>query len=570
MKMKFVVALLVVLSICLLIAGCGSDSLSSPQSSYPIDTTVVTTLEKTILPVDPPVGNTVMPNDVENYARYGYGVWASQPGIGYVKKLDLMPSGYAAASQTVTNSASLFRFFTMTDIHLTDVQSPASVMFFGLGLVPGEAAVNSAYSPVIPYTTQVLDAAVQTVNALHRKQPLDIGLFLGDAINLGQHNELRWYIDILDGKTINPNSDPQSTATTDFMRPFKAAGLDATLKWYQVLGNHDHFWSGMLVPNDKIKQTYVGGNILNIGDLMQGNGLDSTGYYTGVMDGYSPFGKVILAGPQSSFATPPKINANPARKFVPRSDWISEFFTTTSYPIGHGFSASVTDPDLAACYSFEPKGSALPLKVIVLDNTEPETITGPLGANGYLNQTRFDWLKNELREGEQNGKLMIVAAHVPIGVNNKPPLWDPAAPITESALITELNKYSNLILWVAGHRHFNTVTPMLSPDPSKPEFGFWEVETSSLRDFPQQFRTFDIVRNSDNTISIFATNVDPAVRAGTPAATSRSMVVAAYQIFNGATSMQNKPTGSLNVELVKQLSLAMQIKIQKYGSPIIR
>lgn len=32
-----------------------------------------------------------------------------------------------------------------------------------------------------------------------------------------------------------------------------------------------------------------------------------------------------------------------------------------------------------------------------------------------------------------------------------------------------------------------------------------------LRDFPQQFRTFEIVRNSDNTVSILTTGADPAV-----------------------------------------------------------
>ncbi len=177
-------------------------------ASYPIDSTVVTTLERTVTPVEPPTRYPVMPNDVADFAYYGYGVWAYQTGIGFNKMLDLMPADYVSVSKTVTNSGSLLRFFTMTDIHLTDVQSPASALFFGLGLIPEQAANNASYSPVIPYTTQVLDAAIQTVNALHRNQPLDFGLFLGDAINLGQMNELRWYIDILDGETINPNSDP--------------------------------------------------------------------------------------------------------------------------------------------------------------------------------------------------------------------------------------------------------------------------------------------------------------------------------------------------------------------------
>ena len=39
--------------------------------------------------------------------------------------------------------------------------------------------------------------------------------------------------------------------------------------------------------------------------------------------------------------------------------------------------------------------------------------------------------------------------------------------------------------------------------------------------------TFEIYLNSDNTISIVTTNVDPAVKDGTPAAKSRAYAVAA-------------------------------------------
>jgi hypothetical protein len=93
------------------------------------------------------------------------------------------------------------------------------------------------------------------------------------------------------------------------------------------------------------------------------------------------------------------------------------------------------------------------------------------------------------------------------------------------------------------------------------------IETSSLKDFPQQFRTFDIIRNSDNTVSIFVVNVDPAVKEGSLAATSRSYAIAAEQIFKN--KIDTTPTGSsYNAELVKQLSSEMQVKIQNYGTPL--
>ena len=56
------------------------------------------------------------------------------------------------------------------------------------------------------------------------------------------------------------------------------------------------------------------------------------------------------------------------------------------------------------------------------------------------------------------------------------------------------------------------------------------METSSLRDFPQQLRTFEIYLNSDYTVSVVTTNVDPAVATGTPAATSRKYAVAVQQM----------------------------------------
>ena len=140
--------------------------------------------------------------------------------------------------------------------------------------------------------------------------------------------------------------------------------------------------------------------------------------------------------------------------------------------------------------------------------------------------------------------------------------------ITDTDLITTLQKKgSNLILWLAGHQHNNQVTPFKSPDPNHPETGFWEVQTASLRDFPQQFRTFDIVRNTDNTISIIITNVDPAVRDGSPAAMSRFYAIAARELYNTPT-LPATPTGTYNAELIKQLSPEMQTKIQNYGTPI--
>jgi hypothetical protein len=173
---------------------------------------------------------------------------------------------------------------------------------------------------------------------------------------------------------------------------------------------------------------------------------------------------------------------------------------------------------------------------------------------------------SELDKGQAEGKLMIIAAHIPIGVEaaGSPMGWGSAACVSENELIAKLHTYPNLILWIAGHRHRNAVTALKSPDAGRPELGFWEIETASLRDFPQQFRTFEIVRRSDDTVSIITTDVDPVVEDGSLAATSRTYAVAAQQIFNNPIGLL--PTGSCNAELIVQLTADMQAKLKRPGA----
>ena len=555
MRLKKIIILVIALCFGLILVAC-----EKQQVSYPIDSTVSTTLESTVIPVPvPTLPVSIFPYELSEYSQYGYGVWQYGGGLGFQRRLDIMPPAYINTS--VTNTASLLNFFAMTDIHITDKESPAQGIYFGY-----KGGLSPAYSPVMLYTTHVLDAAIQTINAIHKQNPIDFGISLGDTINNDQYNELRWYVDVLDGKNINPDSgakdDPVPGPYNDYQDEYKAAGLDKTIPWYQTLGNHDHLWMGSIAANDHIRQAYTGEAILNMGNIfIDPLGINSRGFYMGSIDGSTPYGDVIGAGPVTDFANPPKITADPNRRPLSRTEWMSEFFTTTSNPVGHGFTQTNLDNDFAS-YCFEPK-SDIPIKVIVLDDTQKD-----VNGQGSLDAERYDWLVSELGKGQAEGKLMIIAAHIPIGVETPGSFlgWSTSSPVSEKKLIAKLHTYPNLIMWIAGHRHQNTVTALKSPDADRPELGFWQIETSSLRDFPQQFRTFEIVRNSDNTISIFTTNVDPAVKDGSLAAISRSYGVAAQQIFNNPIVLL--PTGSYNAELVKQLTTEMQAKIQNYGTPI--
>ncbi len=65
---------------------------------------------------------------------------------------------------------------------------------------------------------------------------------------------------------------------------------------------------------------------------------------------------------------------------------MSEFFKTTSTPVGHGFTQANLDNDFAS-YTFEPK-SAIPIKVIMLDVTQKNQDYDVHG-QAYLDQARY-------------------------------------------------------------------------------------------------------------------------------------------------------------------------------------
>jgi hypothetical protein len=88
-------------------------------------------------------------------------------------------------------------------------------------------------------------------------------------------------------------------------------------------------------------------------------------------------------------------------------------------------------------------------------------------------------------------------------------MW-PGPEYTDEYVLNTLHQYPNLILWMAGTSACEC-GDAATRSARRPTLAFWEVETCSLRDHPQQFRTFDIRRNSDNTVSIIITDVDPAV-----------------------------------------------------------
>jgi metallophosphoesterase (TIGR03768 family) len=540
---------------------------------YPIDPEVRTTLDRMISfprALSPGLAKDQL-DQIQRYAELGYGEWTFGAGLPLIRRTDLLPNDSVDPAGRISRLA---RFFSISDIHTTDKEAPNQLIDFQRR-EPAAVDNTSIYSGVILYSTQVLDAAIQTVNALHRTDRFDFGISLGDTCNSTSYNELRWYIDVLDGGPINPSSGAHAGAdTVDYQKPFLAAGLDRDIPWYQVLGNHDHFLIGSFPvdaePTLGFREAYTADSVWAIGNALVPQAdkfpalFDFERFrqgplrYPGVIDGLSPFGTIVGAGDVAdpAFAAgPPKVVPDPDRRSLTRSEWGAEFFDTTSSPIGHGFhlvdrNDPAWDSDGFACYSFLPDPK-IPLKIIVLDITQSEHDgSKDIHGHGYLDRKRWAWLRSELAKGQAGNQLMIVAAHIPIGVSaigSETEWWqgdDNTKPGYENAvdlagLVEALQDTPNLILWIAGHRHLNTVKAFRSPDPARPELGFWQVETSSLRDFPQQFRTFEIVLNDDDTVSVVTLNVDPAVAEASPAANSRRYAIAAQQIIGNDLRINN-------------------------------
>jgi metallophosphoesterase (TIGR03768 family) len=580
-----------------------------------------TTLQQTVLPDWPtsPFPADFCPCDLPVYQQNGFGVWTLQPtGLGY-QAPDMATGAVTASSALPSDGTPLLNFFTISDVHICDKESPGRCIGYSYNFpaimttitadgeqVPYPIGNTSSYSGIILYTTHVLDAAVQTINALHQATPFNFGVALGDAADNTQYNELRWYINVLDGNPITPSSGLKGGTDIVYQQTYQPAGLNKSIKWYQVIGNHDQFWMGSTKVTNQIRQTLVGSNVLHLGKITLpptpsdwtaafNDNDPSTYYYMGVVDGATEYGEIVKTGPGTAFNGTPQVVADPSRRSLSAGQWMNEFFNTTSQPVGHGFTQQMVQQGFA-CYSFMPV-SGIPVKVIVLDDTDKVGC----GAAGALDQQRFTWLKNQLKAGQEADELMIICAHIPVkpyanapmgnsGANpsyyNIWPYPDSDTSVSQVTLLEALQNYPNLIMWISGHVHRNTITPQ--PTTSNPEYGLWEVETPSLRDFPQQFRRFQITLNGDH-ISIFTDDGDTAPGSNSPAYTSRSYAIGAIQIFqdgwiggptalpyNEGSSVQQGPgmdpaTGVYNAELVikmDQLSLKLQNKLASL-SPVV-
>ncbi len=338
---------------------------------------------------------------------------------------------------------------------------------------------------------------------------------------------------------------------------FTAAGLD--MPHYVTFGNHDA--------------------------LVQGNAFANAAYEavaTGCVKPLTPFiadpgsfGSALeaiadldLAGVLGLLGTDPTkialVPPDPNRQFVSKLQW-KEIWRGGTQADGHGFdfvdpAEETASAGAAGYYSWSPEPG---MRFISVDTVSEAGVIGP-SADGNVDHPQFEWLTGQLEAAEVADELVVLFSHhaipsltadVPDELAGPCTANDPhghdinpgcdldprdSAPIHLGAdLTTLLHAHPNVIAWVAGHSHQNTVDPY--PNPSGTG-GFWSIRVAAEADWPQQSRLLEIFDNDDGTLSIFGTILDhaspaTAAPAGTDATTLNSLDLASI----GRTIGYNDP-----------------------------
>jgi hypothetical protein len=273
-----------------------------------------------------------------------------------------------------------------------------------------------------------------------------------------------------------------------------------------------------------------------------------------------PDPSVLLAPPAASTLVPP----DPARRYVSKPQ-IKAIYGASNRDNDHGF--DFVDPaqdtasnGTASYYAWDPP-EAPGFRFINIDTVSEGGQTaegvGCGSANGNIDDPQFQWLKGELDAATARDKLIVLFGHHPIrslcteipdenaqpctvqdnhgdtpehdvnpGCDLDPRVSEPlhlGEPSqrppgnTTQTLVELLGNYNHLIAYVPGHTHENKVLPCGLAAGCTGDDAWWEVNTSSVADWPQQSRLIEVMDNRDGTLSIFATIIDHASPATPPA-----------------------------------------------------
>lgn len=465
--------------------------------------------------------------------RGAYRTLVSASGEEFIPRFDVL--GRTADGQRSRNRRSLFYLAHLSDIHVIDAQTPARMDAIQ-SIAP--KLFTDACRPQDTLTVHVLASMVDSVVAAQTSAvtgaPLAAALSTGDSADNLSQAETRWYIEILDGGKVLPNTGavgiyegPQAWPEATYAyhpddpsddvfgaygyptvpgmlqsavaNPVESQGLP--VPWYAVYGNHDAMFMGTFRPDPALAAWAVGDRKAALGEALALNWLQGfTSDLSPIQTAFNALRQQLGWMPGLKAVTP-----DPARKLLERTQFMEAHLSSPSVPgpVGHGWTQANVDTGQTWW-----KADLSPyLRVFGLD-----TCNLAAGADGAVPEEQFTWLQEQLTACQAEGRLALVCSHHNSNTleNDAKPVWGGARLVHAEEFIAMLLRYPACIAWLNGHTHINTLTPHLRKGG---EGGFWEITTASCVDFPQQQQLIELVDNRDGTMSIFVTALDHAAPA---------------------------------------------------------
>lgn len=417
---------------------------------------------------------------------------------------------------------SLVVFHHFADAHILDEESPLRGEWLDSCPSP---ITTTAFRPHEALSLHITASLIRQANRIDRSpisgRAVDFLVHTGDAADNAQYNELRWFLDLMDGLPVEPDSGSPGYQGVQGESPdprypdllqraqLRFQGVPLRYPWYAVIGNHDILAQGNFAPSQTAEAIAVGeSKVIDIAPELKAEVCDDPS---------------VLLDPGASrriFSDPAtevrQVAADLNRRLLNRKEWIQEHFKTAAVPgpRGHGFTQENLDSGTA--YYVLEHGL---VHFVVLDTVNPAGFSA-----GSIDRQQFRWLEEQLIAGSSRywdrqgqavttgnpDRLFVILSHHDVDSMNNP-LPDPATGEERlgGAQVEELlHRFPNVILHVAGHSRANRI--VARPDPQGRGPGYWQVTTTSPLDFPAQGRLLEIVDNRDGTLSIFATVYDLA------------------------------------------------------------
>jgi hypothetical protein len=458
----------------LLLPRCEDTEPPTATNLDPVPSTLVGTIAPiaTRVSVANPLVNPSTESGENDYRMRGFDRFRRAAGESRQVRRDLGGSMSAPSMR-----GSLTYFVHISDFQLTDDESPTRLAATDNPLIGAGNRPQEAYIP------RIMSALNRSLTNLERRsmRGFDFGVFAGDCADSAQLNELRWFIEVMDGHRgvhfdSGRDDDPVPGPDNDPKDPFDATPFPAP--WLYVPGNHDVMITGLTVPDAANRATATGDN-------SSGGTRDYSQWYAPVVRG--------------------RVAPDGNRRPLERAEIVRELFTHSSIgpgPVGHGYPASA-DLRFGAHYTRDLIPGVL--RMIAFDTSDP---TG--GSKGLIRQSVVDnFLRPELERGTRDGVLMMMVSHHPLDSIDRQN-GEFGLPVSDAVSSDDLKnlivQFPNMFLWLVGHQHVVRIRPIAGPDAARP--GFWEVQSGSIADWPSQARIMEIVANDNNTLSIFGTMFD--------------------------------------------------------------